>query len=157
MFTTLPSPSSQDELSFEIKWLLEDSHPSLTHWHPPVTTQHSDLLPARLSSPGSGEGDPGAPETSSSFQCWGRGGWPGTCLQRAWPVHPQLNWEDGPLQPPRSDYGQDRRGGPRRHPPAQGQRPVPDSTHYPGRGGSGKEGFTSRWIYVMWQKDVEGN
>lgn len=130
-------------------------HPFLIHCDLPLTTQHPGLLPARLRSPGSGDGDPGAPETSSSSQCWGGGRWPGGSLQRAWPVHPQLDREDGPLQPPRSGYGQDSGGGQRRQPPAQGQRPVSDSTHYPGRGGAGKKRFYLMQCFFFSKCDQE--
>lgn len=125
-----------------MKWLLEDLNPFLMRWHTSISFQHPGLLPAKFSSTGSGEGDPGAPETSSSSQFWCGGRWPGPFLWWAWPVHPQLEWEDGPLQPPLS-YRQNRRGGARRQPPAQGQRSVSDSTYYPRRGGTGTKSFAS--------------
>lgn len=101
--------------------------------------QPADLL---LRGPGATDGAPGAPETSFIFWTWGGGRRQGAGSGR-WTLHPQPGPEDGPVQPPLTAHQQAGRGGRNTggHPAAQGQRPLPDTTHHPGRGGAGTERF----------------
>lgn len=98
-----------------------------------VTTQHSSTFSAKLHGPGYRKG-----ESEANPRCQWRGHWSESCIRGARSVHPQLDWEDGALQPPFPCHWQGCWRHAHGHPPPPIQRPVPNSTYNPGRSEAGK-------------------